>query len=868
MNRRRPIWVGSLALVVGAFGWAHLVSKPSPGDLFPVTAGGAKLSLLDRALVVGSATVVAGGGDFLLESKLLRLSIGARADSAESELRRGTLLDLVSQDFRADQLQQLRVVLELGGKLVPLKTSMIFQEIVGGRLQVVLVQRGGSFEVTTRLALDPQVPRVQLETVVENQGRWTSEPVRLGDRVEWPGRATFAPRLGLVTEPMHADVAWIGKEGSEVSYALVFEQGSEDVEFLFDRVGPVGALALAAPESLAPGARLVYRRSLIVSALGLGEVSKHAFQLEGKRVGSVRGSVQPAPARGIVVAQLADGKPLTQVQTSEQGSFELTLPVGRYTVVSETAGGIDQETVEVVPGATQEIRLLAPLASSLSYTIRDASGSLMPGRLTLRGIEGTKNPDFGAWERADGVRNVVYSGSGAGEIQLPPGKYRAIVTRGFEYSVFEKSIEVARTTGASVRAILKHELDTPGWVACDFHVHAVPSFDSTIPLPDRVISLSAEGVEFAVATDHNHVTDYGPALSATGLVDRLGATPGVEVTTGRWGHFIAFPYAPEQPAPPFEGVDPGVIFDAIRAASPQSIIQINHPRMEPIAYFASLKVAASLSAVGEVDAAGHEQTVAGVRAAGGQTGLDSRVGSALLDPAPGFSFDFDTLEVVNGFELGDEPAIERNLADWFALLNLGYRYTAVGNSDSHSLVHQWVGFPRTYVRVVTEDLSRLEGVEVAHALLYGRAQISNGIFLEVRTEAGAEPGDELTLKDGRVELSILARAAPWVSISHAEVWVNGVQRANSSLARARRAPNRLLWSTRLSIASDAWLVVIARGDKDLGERYPGVKGKPFAITNPLFLDVDGDGVFRAPLSAPDPSAHPASDRGQRQRLPL
>jgi hypothetical protein len=867
MNHRRRLWVAVLAIAVGAFGWAQLCSTPTPGGQFPLVAGGAKLSLLDRPLVVGAATVVAGAGDLVLESPRLRLSIGARADSAESELRRGALLDLVPQDFRTDQLQQVRVVLAVGNQVLPLRTTTIVPEVVEGRVRVVLVQHAASFEVTTRLWLDPQAPRVHLESVVENQGRRTSEPVRLGDRVEWPGRATFAPRLGLVTQATRAEVPWVGKEGSRVSYGLAFDQGPQEVEFLFDRVGPVGVLAFAAGEPLASGAQLVYRRSLIVSSGGLGAVAKAAFGIQGKSVGSVRGNVQPIPRRGVVVAQHPDGKPLVQVQTSPQGTFELTLPVGRYTIASLTAGGVDQEDVEVTAGSVRNVPLLAPLAGSLRYTIRDASGSASPGRVTLRGIAPPPNPDFGEWERAEGMRNVVYSASGEGELELAPGRYRVIVTRGFEYSIFEKEIQVGATSGASVRALLKHELDTPGWVAGDFHVHAAPSFDSTIPLADRVISLSAEGVEFAVATDHNHVTDYAPALDETGLVDRLGATPGVEVTTERWGHFIAFPYGVGQPGPPFEGVDPGSIFDAIRAQSPNSVIQINHPRMPPIAYFASLKVDASLSAAGEVAAAEREHDRGGGRAAGGQTGFESRAGAALLEPAPGFSFDFDTIEVVNGFELADEPAMERNLADWFALLNLGYRYTAVGNSDSHSLVHQWVGFPRTYVRVETEDLSRLEGIEVAHALLYGRAQISNGIFLEVRAAAGAEPGDELTLADGRLDLRILARAAPWVSISHAEIWVNGVQRANSSLARALRAPNRLQWVTGLSIASDAWLVVIARGAEDLGERYPGAKGKPFAISNPLFLDVDGDGVFRAPLAGVDPAAHPASGVFQRRKHP-
>src|SRR5690606_25146679 len=159
-------------------------------------------------------------------------------------------------------------------------------------------QQAADFEGAPRLGLAPDAPRVRLGSVVENQGRRASGPVQLGDRAEWPGRATFAPRLGLVTEPTRAEVAWVGKEGSLVSYGLAFDQGPAEVEFLFDRVGSVGVLALAAGESLAPGAKLVYRRSLIVSSGGLGDVAKVAFQAQGKLVGTVRGNVQPVPRRG------------------------------------------------------------------------------------------------------------------------------------------------------------------------------------------------------------------------------------------------------------------------------------------------------------------------------------------------------------------------------------------------------------------------------------------------------------------------------------------------------------------------------------------------------------------------------------------
>jgi hypothetical protein len=56
-------------------------------------------------------------------------------------------------------------------------------------------------------------------------------------------------------------------------------------------------------------------------------------------------------------------------------------------------------------------------------------------------------------------------------------------------------------------------------------------------------------------------------------------------------------------------------------------------------------------------------------------------------------------------------------------------------------------------------------------------------------------------------------------------------------------------------------VVAARGDKPLKALMPGTPAVPFAFTNPIFVDADGDGVFRAPgveaagQGAPSGSAH-------------
>lgn len=855
LNERRWLVLVAVAALAVLFWWWQRGSQPALGAQSPIEAGGVRVSLLRHPVAVGAGNVAAGANDFLMESRSVRLTIGGRADSAESRLRRGSLLDLALRDFRADRLEQLRPALSVNAEWVPLDTVAIRPEVADSRVTLIITQRARSFEVTTRVWLDAVEPKVHLESSVENRSKRARETLGLGDRIEWPGTLTYAPRHGFMTEPGTVEAAWIAKEGTALSYALVFDEGPAQTEFNFDRVGPVGALALGKSRALAPGERLTYRRTLLVSDGRLGEVSLAVFRHKKRKIGRVIGSVRPVPKRAIVVASLPDGRPLTQTETGRDGTFELSLPVGSYVISATTPGGTDQEHVEILQGRTKSIELLAPLASSLRFTIQDDSGRLLPGRITLRGVHPTKNPDFGARQRADGVRNLVYSASGEGELELPEGKYRVFVTHGIEYSIFEKVIEVGQDTGATVRAALKQQVDTTGWVSGDFHLHSAPSFDSSIPLEDRVTSLAAEGVEFAVATDHNHVTDFGPALRGAGVSERLGATPGVEITTKRWGHFIAFPYPEDQQPPPFEGVDPGVMFNAVRESAPNALIQVNHPRLENIAYFAQLMVNPAVSAVGEREP--DEQVVGATSAQSKNDAVGNddmpdkpKFGPELLQPPPGFSFDFDTVEVINGFELEKAEAIEQNIADWFALLNVGFRYTAVGNSDSHSLVHQWAGFPRTYVRVSTEDPTALSGAEVADALLYGRAQISNGIFLDVSANGSAAPGDQLTLNDGRLDLRVLARAAPWVDVSRAEVWVNGVLKEQTTATAPITASNRIQWATSFEFSSDVWLVVIARGSADLGEHYPGAKGKPFAMTNPLYLDVDGDGVFHAPLSAP------------------
>jgi len=193
--------------------------------------------------------------------------------------------------------------------------------------------------------------------------------------------------------------------------------------------------------------------------------------------------------------------------------------------------------------------------------------------------------------------------------------------------------------------------------------------------------------------------------------------------------------------------------------------------------------------------------------------------------------------------LEDPSVFERNLHEWFELLNVGHRYTAVGNSDTHRVVFQWAGWPRTYVRVPDQDLTHVNPLDVARALTSGHALVSCGIFVLPLANGSAGPGD--SVQGQRVSLAISLRAPAWIDVSRVEIFANGAKVEE----RHRDAPlHKSSWNLEvdLQFKADTWIVVVAHGDKFMNDALPGKWIKPFGFSNPIYVDADGDGVFVTP----------------------
>ena len=729
---------------------------------------------------------------------------------------RGRLLAVKPAPGQAGPLRSLETLLFVAGKELALETIRVAPEATEQAPVLRVEQRESvnSLTLTTTMTVAPGRPWVEVVTQIRNDGKRRLAMVAPADRLQWPGAATFAPRLGAVDEPTTVSAPWIARLGHRYGYALAFPDGPAEVSFEFDRVGPTSQTAVGSAVELGPGEVHQYRRLLIVVRGGMAELAELAWPAVSRAVGRVEGRLEPAPSWAVIRALHPDGQPILEVSADSSGSYVLPLPEGTYRLLLECPGGLDQQTVIVDPkSGPVEASLIAPSPGRLRLSAVDTEEHPLPVRWLIRGVPPTPNPDFGPDERVEGAKNAVYSMTGSGDVELAPGKYKVLASHGMEWSVDEHEVEIRLDAGRAVHSVLSRQVLTPGWVSGDFHVHAAPSPDSSVVLEDRVTALVAEGVEFAAATDHNHVTDYAEAVASVQASDRIVSVSGVEVTVKDWGHFNAYPYPVGAGAPPFAEMSAEQIFAGVRGRAPNAMLQVNHPHMKDIGYF-------------------------------NRGGLN--VGRGVFTKS-GFDLSFDALEVVNGFELDEPETLDSNLRDWFGLLNRGYRYTAVGNSDSHRLVFQWAGYPRTYVRVVEDDPSRLNSDAVIEALRAGHAIVSAGPFVTTLVDGVAGPGDQLSVGASIPILEVSVRAADWVDVTRAEVWINGSVFAQRRASSRRRSPARIQWQLPLELTGDSWVVVVVRGSELLDRVVPGLRATPIAFTNPVFIDVDGDQIWTPPI---------------------
>ncbi len=703
----------------------------------------------------------------------------------------------------------------------------------------VLVARGHELhekelEVVTTYRLGHGDRALLVSTSIANRGQAKVVLPGLGDAIQWGGAEKVAPGKPAGFKG-RARGPYLGGVGKLASYAITSTDGD---------IGSVNGSSWsdtiqAEKVSIEPGGSVFYDRVIVVgerpdTASLVAELSKAsdlpvaplAFTLL-----DAKGTPLAEPPVGAkILLSTTKGDPVMNVVAARRTggvALEAEVPPGTYVasfVPSAGRGplpGSAPMVVEARAGATGRASLRVTDAANEAFGPCEEGTRVVPCKITIEGEGATPSPDFGPGHVAGPAKNQIVLGPGEiVHVPLAPGRYRATASRGPEHEL----AAIAFVTPGPARGAfqLRRVLDTTGWIATDFHQHTVQSADAPVSARDRVLANAAEGVEVAVASEHNVVADFSAIVKEAKLAPFTVSVPGNELTSDAsrapWGHANVYPVpvkadAPRGGAPAVRDREPRELFAEARALPGARVIQVNHPRSGANGFFDLL-------------------------------GFDPTTAKAT---SPAYAEDFDALEVWNGRNIDGRT---KTLVDFFALLRAGKRVTAIADTDTHGIVGQEAGYPRTYVRVPKDDaLDAWDAARTDALVTAVRAArevvLTNGPFVTVAAN-GEGIGGTAKARNGRVDVEVVVQTASWNAVDTAEIRLAGggatvtgarevslVAGVNASGARQARAS----FALRVPPGAKDAFVVVVRGKTPMRPVLAGDDAEisPWAMTGAVWL---------------------------------
>lgn len=618
------------------------------------------------------------------------------------------------------------------------------------------------------------------------------------------------------------------------------------------------------------------------------------YSVQGVVTGTVSGIVEDGAGQPLAGARVSaiDSKNRTMNQTVSgvDGRYRMLVPVGEYTVSARLTGRPThvRPVVSVVAGQSADVPAIVLVeAARMEVSVRTPEGKPTPARVSVLCEGACPNKPTSQEEEvtdhklpADFALVEWVGVSGEHGFDLPAGTYRVVVSRGMEWSVWPqdalvsggKLVTIAEGETLNLDVEIARVLDTGGALSGDFHVHAMASADSAVSNRDRMLTFMVEGVDVVVSSDHDVISDYGPAILELGAGHEIATIVGTEITTSDLGHFNGFPVTAD-PAKLRQGaldwgngaqpaLVPADLFSWLREHPGEQVVQINHPDSS---YLIQSDVLRSLTYGNPVQM--RVQAVADPQT--GETGM--------------WSDDFTAMELMNGNGQGRFWGVSRW---WFTMLGRGHRVTGTAVSDTHNLYGNTMGgVPRTFVFVPegTDSAATFDETTFVLALNEGRALGTNGPFFKVLvTNSAAESariGDTLATNGQPVDVEVLIQVPEWMAVDHLDLFMNvdaeQVVRGPGKYDTTVIEPTRS-WAIELTPADlvevasgqlvhrryqktvtmqfetdvDAYMVFVVRGaaGRTMFPVLPTRGALPIAFSNPVYLDADGGGYDKPHLA--------------------
>lgn len=528
-------------------------------------------------------------------------------------------------------------------------------------------------------------------------------------------------------------------------------------------------------------------------------------------------------------------------RTDTEGLMTTTLPLGTYFVTAEVQGhkmrADNPLKVEVRPNADNtlgnDLKLYEWNPGLVAASVTDGEGQPIACKVEFVGKEGTAAPNFGPETSVYGVRNLRYTPDGTFRQKIKPGDYTVHVSHGPEYDAWIGNITVKPGEDTPLNVKLNRSVLTPGWVSADFHSHSSPSGDNTSSQLGRVLNLVAEHIEFAPCTEHNRVETYDPEIAELKVGHAIATVSGLELTGSPLplNHQNAFPlkYVPrtQDGGAPVTDADPSVQIERLFHWDNDSekLIQQNHPDIGWLFF--------------DRDGDGKPD--------GGYPGPRKFMDVMEIHPIDMVTSMTPTVDY-EGRESTNQ------MFGWLQLLNQGYRIPGVVNTDAHYNYHGSGGL-RNWIASKTDDPAKIDHMDMVHAAEKGNLIMSNGPYLEYSVrekgkEAAVIAGSDLAAKSGEVTIQLKVQCPNWIDVNRVFVLVNGKIlpgldfRKGDHPDKFRSGSVKFEATVDSKLAADAHLIAVAVGE---GLKIGPIMGPewgnqmPTAVSNPVFVDIDGDG---------------------------
>jgi hypothetical protein len=711
------------------------------------------------------------------------------------------------------------------------------------------------------------------------------------------------------------------------------------------------------PAELGPGEQFTFTSYFVIGKGDVSSVADTIYKIRGTPTGTFGGTVidqqTSAPLVGAAVIVLdGNGNPFDEMDTDANGAFLGTLPAGTYSyqvIADDRLRPPPSAPFQVTVGEQTGMLIQVAPPATIAVSAVDELGRHAPAKMMLVGqfpqsdvfpvdprsflysmqlgerqrttaFDGTNNFVENAWWTADG--NL--------EATVRPGDYTLWVSRGPEYEPAQIPVTLKPGAYSAQLVQLKRSYASDGWISGDFHLHAQPSTDSGLPIPQRVITAAAEGLDVATATDHNFVTDYSQVIAQNNLSLWLLGIPGMELTTFEMGHFIGYPLHVDPGSTrggEFEWAHhpPQYIFDelhtpynmvgsagyALAQGPDPGLVTVAHPRQAVLGYFAQFFI---------------DSTNAQPYTPTGLLGVFAPYGPEFQ--ASQYSYDFDCIELITGNHFEDihdfvapnplppgpfpdpqpvpgqivvgpdgRPTFPGVVETWFSMLDRGLQPTGMGASDSHHTLGDEPGYARTmlYVGAGKDTAGGYTQADVIAAIRAHHAVATNAPLIEMNLGSGMS-GDTI-VNMGAAAVQIHVTAPSWAQPDTLKVYTNGgAIVATIAIPNTPGVPTDFSTTVTLNPTVDSWVVSEVTGHMnmfpiDSATEIPPLDATviiaalsigldlsslpitsslkpsrthfstPYAITNPIRIDIDGNG-----WTPPQP-AIPMAKRPPRGKAP-